>query len=377
MKGIILGLDAEHDAVIILDRDDKRYRLPKSEWKSAREPKVGMAVDFVAAGEDLAREAYYIPTIVENQGVAQFATKARGIVKRFKKLLFGIGLALAVVVLVVLILHSLHSKSNVDYNQSRLNDLRAKAEKGDVWSQFDLGFDLMNSNDVANDDNVEAVKWFRKAAEQDFAPAQFHLGCSYAEGRGVAKNEVEAVKWYRKAAEQDEDDAQYNLGCCYGNGQGVEKDYVEAYKWFVVSAAQGYESAKNAATKLEGIMSPAQIAEGKRRASVFKPQETSSHDVKASNASDDSTTPPMPIRQLDDANTYNIHGGMKYTQGDWAGALTDYTKAIELNPDFAEAYNGRGAVKYRQGNLAGALADYNKAIELKPNRLLQNRVIFA
>ena len=64
-------------------------------------------------------------------------------------------------------------------------------------------------------DEAEAVKWYRKAAEQNDAEAQYNLGVCYANGQGVAKDEVEAVKWYRKAAEQNYAAAQYNLGVCY------------------------------------------------------------------------------------------------------------------------------------------------------------------
>ena len=38
------------------------------------------------------------------------------------------------------------------------------------------------------------------------------------------------MKWYRKAAEQNDAPAQYDLGLCYANGEGVAKDYVEAYR---------------------------------------------------------------------------------------------------------------------------------------------------
>ena len=51
--------------------------------------------------------------------------------------------------------------------------------------------------------SVEAVKWYRKAAEQNYAKAQYNLGVCYEHGEGVAKDPVEAVKWYRKAAEQN------------------------------------------------------------------------------------------------------------------------------------------------------------------------------
>jgi uncharacterized protein len=50
----------------------------------------------------------------------------------------------------------------------------------------------------------------------------------------VAKDQVEAVKWYRKAAEQNLAKAQYNLGVCYARGDGcrdgVAEDDVEAAK---------------------------------------------------------------------------------------------------------------------------------------------------
>ena len=80
-----------------------------------------------------------------------------------------------------------------------------------------LGVCYADGRGVAKDE-VEAVKWYRKAAEQNDAEAQFNLGVCYANGQGVAKNEAEAVKWYRKAAEQNHAEAQYNLGVCYDNG---------------------------------------------------------------------------------------------------------------------------------------------------------------
>ena len=50
-----------------------------------------------------------------------------------------------------------------------------------------------------------------------------NLGVCYSNGEGVPKNYVEAVKWYRKAAEQNLDAAQYDLGVCYDNGQGLQR----------------------------------------------------------------------------------------------------------------------------------------------------------
>ena len=44
-------------------------------------------------------------------------------------------------------------------------------------------------------------------AEQGDALAQNNLGVAYANGEGVAEDDEEAVKWYRKAAEQGQADA--------------------------------------------------------------------------------------------------------------------------------------------------------------------------
>ena len=74
------------------------------------------------------------------------------------------------------------------------------------------------------------------------ALAQYNLGVCYDRGDGVAEDHVEAVKWYRKAAEHNDAEAQYNLGICYERGDGVAEDWVEAYKWLLLAARQGVEA---------------------------------------------------------------------------------------------------------------------------------------
>ena len=56
-------------------------------------------------------------------------------------------------------------------------------------------------------DFAEAAKWYRKAAEQGDAAAQYNLGIMYEEGTGVKQDFAEAAKWYRKAAEQGDTEA--------------------------------------------------------------------------------------------------------------------------------------------------------------------------
>ena len=93
-------------------------------------------------------------------------------------------------------------------------------------------------NSGSPEDDAEAVRWFRMAAEQGHAGAQFNLGLMYAEGRGVPEDHAAAADWYRMAAEQGHAGAQTNLGVMYAEGQGVAKDDVEATRWFRKAARQ-------------------------------------------------------------------------------------------------------------------------------------------
>jgi tetratricopeptide (TPR) repeat protein len=63
---------------------------------------------------------------------------------------------------------------------------------------------------------------------------------------------------------------------------------------------------------------------------------------------------------------YNDRGITKVKGGDFNGAITDFSKAIELKPRYANAYNNRGSARHDTGDLKGAIADYTKAIELDP-----------
>ena len=54
---------------------------------------------------------------------------------------------------------------------------------------------------MAQDDSA-AMKWYRMAADQGLANAQFSLGYMYLNGRGVPQNTSEALRWLHKAQVQ-------------------------------------------------------------------------------------------------------------------------------------------------------------------------------
>lgn len=61
---------------------------------------------------------------------------------------------------------------------------------------------------TVNQDFVEAIKWYRLAAEQGFAEAHYNFGVMYYNGEGVPKDFAKAREFLRKAAERGYADAQ-------------------------------------------------------------------------------------------------------------------------------------------------------------------------
>jgi tetratricopeptide (TPR) repeat protein len=114
------------------------------------------------------------------------------------------------------------------------------------------GEDYYYGRNGVEKDYSEAVKWFRKSAEQGDTLGQCRLGYIYQYGYGVDKDYTEAVKWYRKAADQGSAWGQCNLGVMYRFGYGVKKNLNQARYWFESAAFQGYEQAKEALKKLNG-----------------------------------------------------------------------------------------------------------------------------
>ena len=52
----------------------------------------------------------------------------------------------------------------------------------------------------------------------------------------------------------------------------------------------------------------------------------------------------------------------------FAGAISDYTKAINSDPIYLDAYLGRALAKVKLDDFTGAVADYSRAIEIDPSK---------
>jgi tetratricopeptide (TPR) repeat protein len=67
-----------------------------------------------------------------------------------------------------------------------------------------------------------------------------------------------------------------------------------------------------------------------------------------------------------DATTYESSGDDKSGEGDFDGAIADYTKAIEIDPKDAVAYRDRADAKAKKRDWDGAIADYSLTVALDP-----------
>lgn len=145
-----------------------------------------------------------------------------------------------------------------------LEKIKNDAERGDPNAQSVLGEGYYRVQDYQN-----ALVWFRKAAQQGYAPGQYNLGVMHLEGSGTAKDAGEAQKWFLKAADQRHLDAVNNLAAAYYYGNGVSKDLVATYMWLSIASSLGDANSKKSLVALKEQLTGAQVAEAERRASQW------------------------------------------------------------------------------------------------------------
>jgi TPR repeat protein len=126
----------------------------------------------------------------------------------------------------------------VDSGGAEAACLRAAAEGGDPYAQLNLGAAYDQGSGVERD-VTRALHWYRLAAKQEVAEAEFNLGHLLASHGDAAAG----VHWLARAAKQGLVDAQYMLGVLYAEGEGVSRDTNQALKWLRLAKGQGHDAA--------------------------------------------------------------------------------------------------------------------------------------
>ena len=124
------------------------------------------------------------------------------------------------------------------FNKTVLQSDGIEILKAKDWYEFAL----LLIDFSPNDNRIE--EYFLKSAEKDYPEAQSHLGWLYCKGKyGINKNEIEGVKWIRKAANANDSLGQKLMGDCYKNGIVVNPNNILALSWYKKAALQGHEGA--------------------------------------------------------------------------------------------------------------------------------------
>jgi TPR repeat protein len=97
------------------------------------------------------------------------------------------------------------------------------------------------ASDVRGETKLAQV---RARAEQGHVQEQIELAAAFMTGRGVEKDPAQAARWYLKAAEGGDPEAQNQVGYFYQTGIGVAQDLARATHWFQLSSSAGFVPAK-------------------------------------------------------------------------------------------------------------------------------------
>ena len=132
-----------------------------------------------------------------------------------------------------------------------LYDFESRANQGDKVAQFCLAYMLKHGKGVIEPKPNEALKWYKKAADQGYPPATNNLGFLYVRRAEATKSqdlEMQnlkiAEKWFKLAAERNYPPSQFNLSII---------DFNKYEEWLITAAVKhNYARAQN---QLYGVLS--------------------------------------------------------------------------------------------------------------------------
>ncbi|CAE7828676.1 esiB, partial [Symbiodinium sp. CCMP2456] len=125
------------------------------------------------------------------------------------------------------------AKAPEEEDEEKLMELEAKSR-----SDYNLGVRLLKGKGVKQDE-VEAARCFREAADLGHLKASYALGVMLLNGQGVGKDEVLAGAYLKQAAQAGDPKAMYNLSLMYQNAIGVKRDLDVAKEWMEQAAKRG------------------------------------------------------------------------------------------------------------------------------------------
>lgn len=129
---------------------------------------------------------------------------------------------------------------NVPKTQAEMDEVKARASRGDTYSALQIVQFLMLNNRFE-----DALGWLKVTADSGNSDALVRLGAAYKYGLGVPRDMDKAIDCLKRAILLDgNDEALHDLALDYINGEGVPMDEEMAFDLMVRSARQGNAMAR-------------------------------------------------------------------------------------------------------------------------------------
>jgi len=217
------------------------------------------------------------------------------------------------------------------------------AYEGNPESQFKLGL-LYNKT---GSEFTRAAYWYKQAARQGMANAQYNLGHFYLQGLGVEQDTSKTIEWWQQSALQDYAPAQHNIGTAYFEGIGVTQNIETAQQWFSRCSELGSSTCQESlATVMQSIAEkgndPSNSAGSQNQTSEDQipvtEQNTEQQNIEQRSESEDSPVPVDSTESIDDANADIDSEAKSETESEASEASTEPAKTDNINSIDTLAY---------------------------------------
>ena len=138
---------------------------------------------------------------------------------------------------------------NGQYEEA-LKCFRKAANQNSPYGYYRVGYMYEKGLGVKKDPE-KALEWYKKGAAQGFCIAESQLAGLYERGDdGVPQDFTKARQWYLRAIEHGCNYDMFKLGQMYEYGRGVERNKDIAYDWYLNAANKGIDDAKKAVRRM-------------------------------------------------------------------------------------------------------------------------------
>lgn len=170
----------------------------------------------------------------------------------------------------------------------------------------------------------KALKWYKKASNNDNQKAAFKIGYLYLKGLGSVKQDyTKAVEWFSSSTYPM---AKHWLAICYKSGYGVEQNLLKAKQ---ILQGNDIENSHYLLQQLEEVKEVSQAIELKETKNQFNPFEE-----EINSQGDDLNNSLLDITEFDGSYVG------KWIEYDWSGTHIVRTTPVELKLDF-DSYEDR------------------------------------